>query len=181
MSSLSARSGLAVAEAYDFREVGKLIDVGGGHGLMAEAIARATPGLEVVVYDRHEVVKSAPAREGVRFEGGDFFERVPAGAGAYILKAILHDWDDARAVRILASCAAAMKRDGRVLVVEQVISDAPSAAIGKLSDLEMLVMTQGGHERTEPELRSLFDRAGLELIRIVPTTSRYCVLEGRRA
>jgi hypothetical protein len=180
MTSLSTHSGYAVAKAYDFREIGKLVDVGGGHGLMAEAIAQATPGLEALVYDLPEVVGTAPAREGVRFEGGDFFERVPPGADAYIMKAIVHDWDDARAERILANCVAAMKPGGRVLVVEQVISDAPEAALGKLLDLEMLVMTPGGRERTEPEFRALFGRAGLELVRVVPTESPYCVLEGRR-
>jgi hypothetical protein len=179
MTSLSAYSGHAVAKAYDFREVGKLVDVGGGHGLMAEAIAQATPGLEVLVYDLPEVVRTAPAREGVRFEGGDFFERVPADADAYIMKSILHDWDDERAARILMSCASAMKPGGRVLVVEQVISDDPRAALGKLADLEMLVMTSGGRERTEPELRALFARASLELVRVLPTDSPYSVLEGR--
>jgi hypothetical protein len=179
MTSLSAHSGNAVAKAYDFRELGKLVDVGGGHGLMAEAIAQATPGLEALVYDLPEVIRTAPAREGVRFEGGDFLERVPADADAYIMKAIVHDWDDARAERILINCAGAMKPGGRVLVVEQVISDAPESALGKLTDLEMLVMTPGGRERTEPEFRALFGRAGLELMRIVPTESPYCVLEGR--
>jgi SAM-dependent methyltransferase len=181
MTGFSTMTGHAVAGAYDFGSVKKLIDVGGGHGAMAEAIAGATPGLEALVYDLPEVVKTAPARKGVAFEGGDFLERVPEGADAYIMKFILHDWDDARSERILRNCAAGLRPGGKILVVEQVVSDAPEAAFAKIIDLEMLVMTPGGRERTEPEFRALFERAGLTLTRIVPTPSPVRVIEAARA
>ncbi len=113
--------------------------------------------------------------------GGDFLEGVPAGADAYIMKHIIHDWDDERCVRILGHCAAAVASGGRVLVVDQAITDRPESAFSKIMDLEMLAMTPGGRERTETEFRTLFERAGLVLTRVVPTDSVVSIIEGRKA
>jgi hypothetical protein len=178
MSGFSAVTGQAVARAYDFRGSKKLVDVGGGHGLMAELIAEATPGLEAIVFDLPEVVRTAPPRAKVRFEGGSFLERIPAGADVYIMKHIIHDWDDERSQKILSGCVAGLAPGGKVLVVDQVVTDSPESAFAKILDLEMLVMTPGGRERTEPEFRALFERSGLRLTRIVRTESPVCVIEG---
>jgi SAM-dependent methyltransferase len=109
---------------------------------------------------------------------GDFFETVPAGADAYIMKHIIHDWDDARSARILENCRKAMAPGGKVLIVDQVVSDRPEAALSKIGDLEMLVMTTGGRERTEQEFDQLLRSAGLKMTRVVPTLSVVCVVEG---
>ena len=112
---------------------------------------------------------------------GDFFQGVPAGADAYILANVLHDWDDADAVRILDACRRAMAKEGRVLIVERLIPDDPAdAAPVLLSDLNMLVFT-GGQERTNAEYGQLLAEAGLNLAKVQPVTSPYGVIEGLAA
>jgi len=108
---------------------------------------------------------------------------VPGGADAYILKFVIHDWDDDRAVTILKNCHRAMVEDGRLLVVEMVIPPGNEPFYGKLADLNMLVLTGGGRERTEAEYRTLFDIAGFKLTKIIPTQSptQFSVIEGVRA
>lgn len=186
MTSFSMWTASAVVESYDFAGLEQLVDVGGGHGaLLAHVLARHT-SLTGVLFDLPDVVAGAGdafARFGVTGRatkaGGNFLEAVPAGADAYIMKHIIHDWDDARSKVILENCRRALRPHGRVLVVEQVIGDTPESTPGKLLDLEMLVMTPGGRERTAEEFATLFRSAGLELTRIVPTHSPVCVIEGR--
>jgi hypothetical protein len=115
----------------------------------------------------------------VEVKHGDFFTHVPAGGDAYIMKRIIHDWDDARAAQLLRNCRAAMVSEGRVLVVDAVIDESPSALYGKLLDMEMLVLTPYGKERTEAEFRQLFAEAGLRLARIVGTASPLKIVEAR--
>jgi hypothetical protein len=93
------------------------------------------------------------------------------------MKHIIHDWDDARCIKLLQNCRKAMKPGGRVLIVEHVITDQPESTLAKLLDLEMLVMTPGGRERTDQQFRELLQKAGLELERILPTESPLCVIE----
>lgn len=187
MTSFSASTGPAVARAYDFSGVRKLVDVGGGHGALLLAIAERHPALHGVLFDRPEVVAGAgrllsgnPHGPRIEVRSGDFLEGVPEGADAYIMKHILHDWDDERCVRILGHCAGAVARGGRILVVDQVVTDGPDSTFSKLMDLEMLAMTPGGRERTEGEFRALFERVGLVLTRIVPTESPVSVVEATR-
>jgi O-methyltransferase len=106
---------------------------------------------------------------------GDFFQYVPAGADAYLLRHIVHDWDDEAATRILANCRAAMDADARLLLGEQVLPDGPAPSRAKRSDLEMLVI--GGRERTEAEYRELLERAGLRPTRVVPSPGTHSVVE----
>jgi hypothetical protein len=188
MMSFSASTGPAVARAYDFSEIKELVDVGGGHGGLLLAIAERFPAIDCVLFDRLEVIAGAghvlsksPHAGRIETKGGDFLEGVPEGADAYIMKHIIHDWDDERCVRILGHCAAAAAEDGRVLVVDQVVTDRPESAFSKIMDLEMLAMTPGGRERTEPEFRKLFQQAGLVLTRVVPTDSVVSIIEGRKA
>jgi hypothetical protein len=184
MTSFSAATGAAVARAYDFSRCKKVVDVGGGHGALLLAVTERFSEVEGVVFDRPEVIAgahastaSSPGRR-IELRAGDFFEGVPEGGDAYVMQHVVHDWDDERCVRILANCRSAMAPGGRVLVVEQVLRDGAEAAFSKLLDLEMLVMTSGGRERTEPEFASLFERAGLRLARVVPTESMVSVVEG---
>ena len=178
MTGWSMQNSVAVAEAYDFSGIGTLMDVGGGHGYLLATILKANP-----VAPRHPLRyaggdRGARARleaEGLtdrcRVAAGDFFATIPEGADACILKSVIHDWDDERATTILRNCRRAVGPGGRVLLAEMVIPPGNDPHVGKLLDLEMLVMV-GGRERTEAEFRDLLAAAGLRLARVVPTGPR---------
>lgn len=175
MISLSTGEVESIVAAYDFSCFRTIVDVGGGRGGLLAAILAANPTLQGVLFDMPTVVAEAGEELSVpdvlgrcKVVGGDFFDSVPDGADAYLLSAVIHDWDDDRAVSILKNCRAAMAGTARLLLVEIVLPDGAAASIGKLADLEMLVMTAGGRERTEAEHRALLAHAGLRLTRIVP-------------
>lgn len=185
MASISGLENPAVAAALELSGARKLVDVGGSHGHMLAAILGRNPQLAGTVYDRAEVI--ANAREApflkesalagrVEFVVGDFFESVPAGADAYTMKYILHDWDDENSVRILRNCARAMAPGGRVLVVDNVLPAGNEPHWGKLLDINMMVLTEG-RERTEADFASLFEAAGLRLARITPTACPLSIVE----
>lgn len=183
MTGFSVGAGEAIAAAYDFSGLRHVVDVGGGHGMLLAAIVRRHPGVRATLYDLPEVTASAAdalAAHGVaapiEVVGGDFFERVPAGADGYVMKAIIHDWDDDRCAAILQRCREAMAPGGRVLICEQMVGAAASG-LALLADLEMLVMTSGGRERTSAEFATLAARAGLRIRRFVPTESPFFVIE----
>ncbi|HLO22676.1 MAG TPA: methyltransferase [Methyloceanibacter sp.] len=183
MTSNSSGSVPAIVEAYDFGGIKRIADVGGGHGLLLGSILRAYPAMQGVLFDRPEVVGSLPGNafaglEGrVAVEGGSFFERVPDGCDAYIMKHIIHDWDDEHCRTILGLMRKKLPRNGRVLVCEMVVTDDPGPTPAKMLDIEMLVMTVGGKERTEAEFAELFASSGLRLNRIVPTARPVAVIE----
>jgi hypothetical protein len=173
----------AIVEAYDFSAIQRLADVGGGHGLLLAAILRANPKLHGVLLDRPEVVAHVPKQQFTGCEGrltteaGSFFERVPEGCDAYLLKHIIHDWSDEHCRTILSLMREKLPKHGRVLVCEMVVSDEPGPTPAKLLDIEMLVMTVGGKERTPEEFSELFAASGLRLNRIVPTGRPIAVIE----
>jgi hypothetical protein len=182
MTGYTALTSRAVLEAYDFSSVGTLLDVGGGHGELLAQILERTPALGGILFDRPEVVSEARSRlarfgSRVRIAAGDFLEGVPEGADMILLKHIVHDWDDASCATLLGHCRRRLARGGRLLVVESVLSDAPNAAFAKFLDLEMLVVTPGGRERTEDELARLLSGASFELARVIPTQSPVNILE----
>ncbi|HEY0079850.1 MAG TPA: methyltransferase [Pyrinomonadaceae bacterium] len=186
MTSLSATAAPAIASAYDFSAFQKIVDVAGGHGLLLSAVLKANPNLQGMLFDVPFVVEGARplleaegVSERVELAAGDFFESVPMGGDAYMMKHIIHDWDDERALKILRNCQRAMKKDGRLLLVEVVIPEGDAPSFGKFIDLEMLLFT-GGCERTAGQYRELLDDAGFELTRIVPTRSPYSIVEARR-
>jgi hypothetical protein len=188
MTSSSAAQSRAVAEAYDFSGIGTLVDVGGGHGTLLATILKDNPALRGVLLELPHVAdgagrvfREAGVHDRVQVMSGDFLENVPAGGDAYVMKRILHDWDDERAAKLLGNCRAAMAPDGRVLVVDAVIDDSPGSLYGKLLDMEMLVLTPYGKERTEEEFRRLFEVVGLRLERVVEMASPLKVVEARRA
>ncbi|MCC6999024.1 MAG: methyltransferase [Deltaproteobacteria bacterium] len=183
MTSFSAMAAGAVLQAYDFSGIGTLADVGGGHGFLLGSILASRPEMRGILFDLPQVVEGAGptlAKFGVEGrvtrQGGDFFAGAPK-ADAYILKHILHDWSDADSVRILSSVRAAAGPSARVLIVELVVEPRPGPDLAKLMDLEMLVVTSGGRERTEPEWNAVLTQAGLRLARIVPTMSPHKILE----
>jgi O-methyltransferase domain/Dimerisation domain len=187
MTSLSATENPAIAAAYKFSGIGTLVDVGGGHGSLLATILKANPKLEGVLFDQPSVIARAEKDQHVtakgvsqrcRRESGNFFEAVPKGGDAYIMKYILHDWNDEECVRILANCRAAMNEKGRVLVADAVIPPGNDPGWGKLLDIQMLVI--GGRERTKAEFAEMFAAAGLKLTRVVPTKCPLSIVEGVR-
>jgi hypothetical protein len=177
----------AVLQAYDFSGIDVLVDVGGGHGALLTAILREYPHMRGVLFDVPHVVAGAKPRIETlglsgrcRTEAGDFFTAIGAAGDAYIFKHIIHDWDDDRALTILRNTRAAMgEKRGRVILLESVLQPGNAPDLGKLTDLEMLMMV-GGRERTADEFAALFDRAGFEMTRVVPTASRLQVIEAIR-
>jgi len=187
MTNLSAIESAAIAASYDFSSIQTLVDVAGGEGLLIASILKSNPTLKGVLFDQSYVIERAKRfleAEGVlercQLAAGNFFESVPEGGDAYILKHIMHDWDDERAIAILKQCHKVMPDNGKVLVAEQVIPPGNEPFMGKLLDLHMLVMAPGGRERTEAEYRALFEKAGFKLTRIVPTQREVSIVEGIR-
>jgi len=189
MTSWSGPTVAAALKAYDFSGIELLVDVAGGHGHVLTSILRQYPAMRGVLFDLDHVIAGAgPLLEAsgvadrVETATGDFFDAVPPGADAYIMKNIIHDWDDDRARPILTNIWNAFegRRDGRVILLEAVIPPGNQPDFGKLIDLEMLLMP-GGRERTAEEFASLFESAGFELARIVPTESPLSVIEARIA
>jgi len=185
MTSGSALQAAAIVAAYDFSGFGTLMDVAGGHGLLLTTILSANPTLRGILAEQPHVVASARPiieQSGVadrcKVMEVDFFASVPSGADAYILKWIIHDWGDERALAILKNCGEAIGPDGTLLLAESVIPPGDTPSFGKFLDLQMLAGV-GGQERTEQEFRALFEAAGLRLTRIVPTRSPLSVIEGK--
>jgi hypothetical protein len=174
----------AMCDAFDFSCFGTLIDVGGGNGSLLTLVLQRTPRLHGILYDLPHVVARAEANlraagvlERCKRVGGSFFESVPAGGDAYLLRHIIHDWDDDRCLTILGNVRKVIPPHGKLLVVEGVVPPGNGPSFTKLLDLTMLVIP-GGLERTEAEYRDLYARAGFRLARIVPTRSEVSVIEG---
>jgi hypothetical protein len=183
MTDISADAADAVLAAFDFTGIKRLADVGGGHDLLLSSILQRYPHMAGVLFDRPEIVAGVPegrfdgCEDRISIEGGSFFDQVPAGCDAYIMKHIIHDWSDEHCRTLLSLMRDALPVDGRVLLCEMVVSDDPAPSPAKMLDIEMLVMTVGGKERTADEFRDLFASAGLRLNRVVPTASPICVIE----
>jgi hypothetical protein len=184
MTNLSEMVIRAVLDVYDFAGIGVLVDVAGGHGAVLTQILNAYPRMRGVLFDLEHVVAGAQPRidamglsDRCRTESGDFFTAVPAGGDAYIMKHIIHDWDDERAVRILRNIRTALGgKRGRVILLDSVLEPGNAPDFGKIIDLEMMVMP-GGRERTAEEFRGLFASAGFALTRIVRTESPLSIVE----
>jgi SAM-dependent methyltransferase len=190
MADLTRLIAMGVVAAYDFTPFGTLVDVGGGNGTLLIGILKANPRLRGVVFDRPDVAERARKQiaesdlgERCRAVGGDFFEAVPDGGDAYLLKHVIHDWSDERALAILKNCHRAMGPNARLLIVEGVyprrIDQSLESRGAAANDINMLVNT-GGRQRSEAEFRSLYEAAGIKLTRIVPTQARVSVIEGVR-
>ena len=185
LNTETARSAVAIVEAYDFSAVRVLCDAGGGYGALLCAILVACPAMRGILLEQAHVatgarayVKSQGLDERCSVVEGDLFEAFPAGADAYVMKSIVHDWSDARSVGILKNCRRALGAHGRVILIERVLpklaKDAPDTV---RVDLHMLAVT-GGRERSEAEYQELLEAAGFSLGRVVTTRSPFCVIEG---
>jgi hypothetical protein len=184
MTALSAGVAEAIVQSYDFSGMDVLMDVGGGEGALLAAILAANPTLRGVLFDQPHVLTGANdllERAGVADRcgvvSGSFFEAVPGGADAHLLKSIVHDWDDAATVKILRACRAAVANTGRLLVVEPIIRPGNEPDPAKFSDLNMHVML-GGQERTADDFERLYAEAGFRLSDIIRTGSLMAIIEG---
>ncbi|MGE3804776.1 MAG: methyltransferase [Gemmataceae bacterium] len=185
MRSLSQRKFDAVAQHYDFLAVERLVDVGGGDGGMMITILNAHPGLQGVIAELPHVVPRAKEQvaaanltERCQCVPVNMFESVPEG-DCYVMGNVIHDWNDERAGVILENCRKAMPKHGRVLLVEFMSTAGNESCLAKLWDMEMLVMTTEGRERTETEFANLFASAGLRLHRVHETSTPWSIVEGR--
>jgi hypothetical protein len=191
MSAFAPQTAAAVAAAYDFSRFATVADLGGGNGSLLIGILQANPAVRGLVFDLPRV--NADARRKIAAAGlesrcnvvaGSFFDSVPDGADAYILKHVIHDWDDERAVAILKNSRRAMRAGCKLLIVEGIypsrIDQSEASRGAAANDVNMLVCT-GGRQRSEAEFRALYQAAGFALSRIVPTQARVCVIEGTPA
>ena len=183
MTGFVTQNGAAIVEAYDFRGLRRIIDVGGGVGTLMMSLLRSSPEVTGVVFDLPDVIavaKQRVERAGLAARcdcvGGSFFETVPADGDAYIMASIIHDWDADHCRRILATCRAAMPSSAKLLLVEMVIPPGNAPFFGKLLDLEMLVCF-GGQERTEEEYRDLLTATGFRVTRVIPMRTPSSIVE----
>lgn len=171
----------AVLASYDFSDIRTLVDIGGGKGGFISTILKAYPCLKGILFDLPRVIAEVQPFTGELSDrlhqvSGDFFASVPIGADAYILKRIIHDWDDEQAGIILHNCRKAIAENGKLLLVESVIPLGNDSCPAKFLDLHMMTVT-GGMERTEAEYRYLLAEAGFKLTRIIPTAADVDVIE----
>jgi ubiquinone/menaquinone biosynthesis C-methylase UbiE len=188
MTDTSKLAGPAVAAAYDFGTWGSVMDVGGGNGMFLAAVLDAHPRLHGVLADLPHVLERARQRG---FLGGDleartalkecdFLREVPPSCRAYMMKSVIHDWDDEASVTILANCRRVVPDDGALLLVEYPISEDNLPSTGKLADIIMMVLT-GGRERTIEQYRVLLATAGFRLNQVCPTSGDFVIIEAMPA
>ena len=184
MTSISAMEARDASDAYDFKGIEMLMDVAGGHGLLLATVLRRHKRMRGVLFDLPHIAAGAAAtftRAGitgrVRIESGDFFKELPPGADAIMMKHIIHDWDDESATRILQTCHRALGSRGKVLIVDPVVPPSNVPHYGKYLDLEMLVLTPRGRERTKAEFAKLLRSAGFRLSRVIATKGPLSIVE----
>lgn len=181
MRSHSTTEQAAILEAYDFGQFRCVADIAGGEGHLLASILSRHPNVRGILFDMPEAIEHARAAGLVpanraEFVGGDFFETVPSGADAYVLKHIIHDWDEPEAKRILANCRRAIPSNGKLLILEMPLPGLNEPGFAKILDIEMLVIP-GGRERTLKEYESLLASAGFRLNNFIPTRSPLAILE----
>jgi DNA-binding transcriptional ArsR family regulator len=183
MRSMTIGANASILDAYDFGRFGTIVDVAGGNGTLIAAVLAAHPASRGILFDQEHVVsgaepilRAAGVLDRCEIVAGSFFESVPEGADAYVLKWIIHDWENEESVAILRTCRAAMGTDAVVLLIERDLGRPNEDPVAKLADLNMLVMP-GGRERTLDEYAALFGAADLRLVAAHPTTSGYLVIE----
>ena len=183
MSGVTAATNEEILALYDFSSFGTVVDIGGGHGGLITSILKANPKLKGILFDAPQVIEGARPRieaagiaERCQTVAGDFFKSVPAGGDAYVMKWIIHDWDDERAITILKHIRNEVSQNGRVIIVDSVVPENNEPDFSKFFDLNMMVMT-GGKERTEKEFAQLLAAAGFKLRRVIPTKVPTSIVE----
>lgn len=183
MTNLSKGVVAPIVEAYDFSKVSKVADIAGGHGMLLSGVLKSYPKVSGVLFDLSPVIAGSSfllQEEGVsdrvELESGDFFNSIPAGADIYLMKHIIHDWDDAGSIKILKNLRSAMDDNAKVLIIEMVVPEENEASPSKIMDILMMIM-EGGKERTGKEYKNLLEAVDLKLTRIIPTKSPYSLVE----
>jgi hypothetical protein len=173
MTDATAWTASELLASYDFSHFERLVDIGGGEGALLGTILEATPGLHGVLFDLPEVVTGASGlltgelASRCQVVAGNFFDSVPEGADAYLMKGVIHDWPDADAATILRNVRKVMRPDGALLLMERTADSAahPSGL------MELLMLVLGGSERTEADFRSLLADTGFSLTRIISSNA----------
>lgn len=181
MKAITKADTAALLKAYDFSAFKTVVDVGGGNGALLSGILERSPDLSAILFDQAATIELARRGAGGQLHGcrlvaGNFFEAVPEGGDLYILKSVIHDWPDEPSVTILRNCRAAMGEKGKLLVIDRVIGPPNEASYALFVDLAVLV-EHGGQERSQKEFETLFDQAGLKLIRVIETESSFHIME----
>lgn len=185
MTAICESESQAVVKAYDFSNARMIIDVGGGHGLLLARILKANPQAKGILFELPHASDGAKQlfakhdlTQRVNVVAGNALQSVPFGGDIYIMKHVIHDWDDDRSIQFMKNCAAAMSSGSKLLLVETVLTPPNVSHFGKLLDLEMLVMSAGGRERTTDEYQRLYTAAGLKMTGIYSTEGSHSVIEG---
>jgi O-methyltransferase len=183
MTNLSKGIVAPIVEAYDFSGVSKVADIGGGHGMLLAGVLKANPQASGILFDLSPVIQGASfllEKEGVsgrvQLESGDFFESIPTQADIYLMKHIIHGCDDVGSIKILKNIRSAMKDNSKALIIEAVVPEDNEPSLSKMMDILMMIM-EGGKERTGKEYRNLLEAADLKLSRIIPTKSPFSLVE----
>jgi hypothetical protein len=172
----------SILAAYDFTAARTIVDIAGGRGVLLAEILRRNASARGILFNLPPVIQAArtcldnESATRIEFISGSFFEEVPPGGDLYILKNILHDWNDDAAHEILVTCRRAMREDTRLLIIEHLIGTANQLSAGKVGDIQMMVRN-GGRNRTEKEFQSLLGKGGLDLRRIIQTVVGPAILE----
>ncbi len=187
MSTFSGVEVDLVLSAYDFSSARSVVDVGGGHGMLLARILGVTPAARGMLFDVPKVIERAKATwlagsllKRCEAVAGDFFKKIPEGGDLYILKHVLHDWDDTRALQILSNVARAMPLGGKLLVIEQGVAPRGVASPGKILDIVMLALLEGGRERSADDHQKLFEQVGLRFDRQIDTPGPISLFLGTR-
>jgi len=186
MVGIHGRESNAVLDAYDLSGIEVIADIGGGNGSQITEILKKYPKMRGILFDLPHVIDRAREKIGAsglldrcQLISGSFFDTAPKGADAYVMRHIIHDWDDDKCLTILRNCHRGMMPESKLLVIESVIPPGNERFHGKFLDLVMLLIP-GGKERTAAEYKTLFEQAGLMLTRIVPTNTEISIVEGRK-
>lgn len=185
MSGMTAAANEAIMSVYDFSPFKTIIDIGGGHGGLITSILKQNPEAKGVLFDAPQVIEGA--RQKLEANGvagrcdavaGDFFKAVPEGGDVYVMKWIIHDWEDEKAITILKNCRRHMQPNGRLIILDCVVPENDEPDFSKTFDLNMMVMT-GGKERTAAEFEQLLAAAGFKLVRVIPTDVPTSIVEAQ--
>lgn len=189
-TSMVSRASASLLANYDFSSIAKVVEIGvaGGYASTLISLLKANPNIKGVLMDFPPVVsgakpliEAAGLAERCELIAGNCVESVPSGGNAYILMFVVHNWDDERAIKILKNCHQVMAEEDKLLLVEMIMPKGNDPFVGKLVDLESLLLTPGGYERTEAQYRSLLDAAGFKIAQIIPTQSANSIIEAVRA
>lgn len=184
MTSLSSLTNYAIADQYNFSSVNVIVDIGGGHGGLLQAILKLHRKVEGILYDLPSVVEAAKnlwrkdeTSHRMKIEGGDFFSAIPSGGDIYILKHVLHGLDDEQSSRLLKNIANAMQKGGKLLIIEMIIPEMNKPSYSKFNDLGMMLLSGRGQERQQHEFEQIISSSGLRMKYMLPTHFGICIIE----